>query len=33
MKMLNFIDKDVIIVQNVDTIIEDSYRMVFYTDL
>lgn len=31
--MLNFIDKDVIIVQNVDTIIEDSYRMVFYTDL
>ena len=33
MKMLKFIDNDTIIVQNIDTKIEDSYRLIFYTDL
>ena len=33
MKMLKFVDNDILIVQNVDTIIEDSYRLIFYTDL
>lgn len=33
MKMLKFMENDVIIIQNVDTQIEDSYRMIFFTDL
>ena len=33
MKMLKFIDNDVLIFQNIDTQIEDSYRLVFFTDI
>lgn len=32
MKMLKFIDNDIFIFQNIDTDIEDSYRLVFFTD-
>lgn len=33
MKRLKFIDQDVIIIQNIDTQLEDSHKIVFFTDL